>query len=100
MCLQYTTKPEQEVPGVLFLRSGRNRALLTSYNICQSSKMAVVVKNQNYQGDSAMQISILIPLYYVPKIFEKQDLAVAKAKVVVSYKHIGCSDYSRLCYHS
>jgi hypothetical protein len=31
----------------------------------------------------AMQISILIRLNYVPKIFQKQDLAVAKAIVVV-----------------
>jgi hypothetical protein len=30
-----------------------------------------------------MQISILIWLNYVPKIFQKQDLAVAKARVVV-----------------
>jgi hypothetical protein len=44
--------------------------------------MAVVVKDQNYQGDSAMQISILIQLNYVLKIFEKQDFTVAKARVV------------------
>jgi hypothetical protein len=44
--------------------------------------MAVEVIDQNYQRDSAMQISILIRLNYVPKIFEKQDLAVAKARVV------------------
>jgi hypothetical protein len=43
--------------------------------------MAVEVINQNYQGDSAMQISILIRLNYLPKIFQKQDLAVAKARV-------------------
>jgi hypothetical protein len=30
-----------------------------------------------------MQISILIRLDYVPKIFQKQDLAVAKARVIV-----------------
>jgi hypothetical protein len=30
-----------------------------------------------------MRISILAWLEYVPKIFEKQDLAVAKARVVV-----------------
>jgi hypothetical protein len=30
-----------------------------------------------------MQISILIRLNYVPKIFQKQDLAVAKSRVVV-----------------
>jgi hypothetical protein len=30
-----------------------------------------------------MQISILIQLNYVPKIFQKQDLAVAKARVLV-----------------
>jgi hypothetical protein len=41
--------------------------------------MAVEVIDQIYQGDSAMQISILIWLNYVPKIFEKKDLAVAKA---------------------
>jgi hypothetical protein len=41
-----------------------------------------VYQDQNYQGDSAMQISILIRLNYVPKIFDKQDLAVAKARVV------------------
>jgi hypothetical protein len=44
--------------------------------------MAVEVKDQNYQGDSAIQISILIRLNNVPKIFEKQDLAVSKARVV------------------
>jgi hypothetical protein len=82
MCLKYTTKPEPEVPGVLFWRSGRNRALLTIYNICQSIKTAVEVIDKNYQGDSARQISILIRLNYVPKIFEKQDLAVAKARVI------------------
>jgi hypothetical protein len=43
-----------------------------------------VVKVQNYQGDSAMQISILIWSDYVPKVFEKQDLAFAKARVVVA----------------
>jgi hypothetical protein len=31
-----------------------------------------------------MQISILIWLDYAPKIFEKQDLAVAKARAVVA----------------
>jgi hypothetical protein len=30
-----------------------------------------------------MQISILIWLDYVPRIFQKQDLTVAKARVVV-----------------
>jgi hypothetical protein len=45
-------------------------------------KTADEVIDQNYQGDSAKQISILIWLNYVPKIFEKQDLAVAKARVV------------------
>jgi hypothetical protein len=45
--------------------------------------MAVAVQNQKYQGDVAMQISILIRLNYVPKIFQKQDLTVAKARVVV-----------------
>jgi hypothetical protein len=44
--------------------------------------MAVEVIDQNYQEETAMQISILIWLNYVPKIFEKQDLAVAKARVV------------------
>jgi hypothetical protein len=42
-----------------------------------------VVTDQKYQGDSAMQIAILIRLNYVPKIFQQQDLAVAKARVVV-----------------
>jgi hypothetical protein len=37
--------------------------------------MAVAVQNQKF--------SILIRLNYVPKIFQKQDLAVAKARVVV-----------------
>jgi hypothetical protein len=46
-------------------------------------KMAVAVQDQKYQGDFAMQISILIWLNHVPKIFQKQDLAVAKARVVV-----------------
>jgi hypothetical protein len=55
----------------------------TSYNICQSIKTAVAVQDQKYQGDFAMQISILIRLNYVPKIFQKQHLAVAKARVVV-----------------
>jgi hypothetical protein len=31
-----------------------------------------------------MEISILIWLNYVPKMFEKQDLAVAKARAVVA----------------
>jgi hypothetical protein len=43
--------------------------------------MAVAVQDQKYQRDSAMQI--LIRLNYVPKIFQKQDLAVAKSRVVV-----------------
>jgi hypothetical protein len=42
-----------------------------------------MVQDQKYQGDSAMQISILIPLDSVPKIYQKQDLAFAKARVVV-----------------
>jgi hypothetical protein len=54
---------------------------LTIYSICQSIKTAVEVIDQNYQGDFAMQIPILIWLNDVPKIFEKQDLAVAKARV-------------------
>jgi hypothetical protein len=41
----------------------------------------VGVIDQNYQGDSAMQISILIWLNYVAKIFQNQDVAVAKARV-------------------
>jgi hypothetical protein len=49
---------------------------------CQSIKTAVEVIGQNYQGDSAMQISNLFRLNYVPKLFEKQDLAVAKARFV------------------
>jgi hypothetical protein len=49
----------------------------------QSIKTAVAVQDQKYQGDFAMQISMLIRLNYVPKIFQKQDLAVAKARVVV-----------------
>jgi hypothetical protein len=58
--------------------------------------MAVVVTDQKYQGDSAMQISILIRLDYVPKIFLKQDLAaVAKARVVVLNTST-VADYSRL----
>jgi hypothetical protein len=32
-----------------------------------------------------MRISILVWLEYVPKQFEKQDLAVAKARVIVIY---------------
>jgi hypothetical protein len=44
---------------------------------------AVAVQEQKYQGDFAMQISILIRLTYVPKIFQKTRLAVAKARVVV-----------------
>jgi hypothetical protein len=52
----------------------------TSYNICQSIKTAVAVQDQKYQGE---QISTLIRFNYVPKIFQKQDLAVAKARVVV-----------------
>jgi hypothetical protein len=55
----------------------------TSYNIYQSKKTAVTVQDQKYQGYSALQISILIWLKYVPKIFQKQDLAVAKSRVVV-----------------
>jgi hypothetical protein len=55
----------------------------TSYNIYQSNKTAVAVQDQKYQGDFAMQISSLIRLNYVPKIFPKQDLAVAKARVIV-----------------
>jgi hypothetical protein len=43
--------------------------------------MAVEVIDQNYEGDSAMQISILIWLNCVLKTFQKQDLAVAKARV-------------------
>jgi hypothetical protein len=43
-----------------------------------------VVKDQNYQGDSAMQIAILIGLDFVPNFFEKKDLAVAKARAVVA----------------
>jgi hypothetical protein len=31
-----------------------------------------------------MRISILVQLQYVPKIFDKQDLAVAKARAVVA----------------
>jgi hypothetical protein len=46
-------------------------------------KTAVAVQDQKYQGDFAMQISTLIRLNYVPKIFQKQDLAVAKARAVV-----------------
>jgi hypothetical protein len=47
--------------------------------------MAVVVKDQKYQGDSAMLISILIWLnFFVPKIFEKQYLAVAKTRSVAA----------------
>jgi hypothetical protein len=34
-----------------------------------------------------MRISILVWLDYRPKIFEKQDLAVAKARVVVILTH-------------
>jgi hypothetical protein len=37
-----------------------------------------------------MQISFLIWLNYAPKIFEKQDLAVAKARIVAAHKHINC----------
>jgi hypothetical protein len=45
--------------------------------------MAVAVQDQKCPGDFAMQIFILIRLSYVPKIFQKQDLTVAKARVVV-----------------
>jgi hypothetical protein len=41
-------------------------------------------KRPKYQRDSTMQISMLVWLDYVPKIFEKQDLAVAKARDVVA----------------
>jgi hypothetical protein len=53
------------------------------YHARISVKMAVAVQDQKYQGDCAMQISILIRLTYLPKSFQKQDLAVAKARVVV-----------------
>jgi hypothetical protein len=44
-----------------------------------------------------MRISILVWLEYVPKIFAKQDLAVAKARVVVAYISTSTvADYSRL----
>jgi hypothetical protein len=61
-----------------------------------------VAKDQNYQGDSAMQISTLIWLDYVPNIFEKQDLmTAAKSRVVVAYKHIDCCRlFEAICSHS
>jgi hypothetical protein len=43
-----------------------------------------------------MQISILIRLNYVPKKFEKQDLAVAKARVVAVYGILGSGEQTRI----